>query len=224
MGRPPKGINGADDGKASGRDPAAGSSSQARRPQPIQPRPEHVIANELPLHPSLRSNNAEAGPSHTHHPVENGVDIGGDTIMRDVAEGLVQEQRRSLRGRAARSGLATDRAEAVAGGSEMSIIAGVNASGKGVKIGGAGKIGTGPGGVQRKKKKGDLEAVSRHQAGWTLADVPAQPGLLLSMSRCRPIPLLRWLSTVLPLHVPRAALASRRTPAGRDVVLQEVQG
>lgn len=92
------------------------------------------------------------------------MDPEGDSIMRDAAEGLVQEQRRSLRGRAARSGAALDGAvgrEGVGGGSEMSVIAGVSASGKGVKIGGAVKIGTGPGGVQRKKKKGDIDVVSR---------------------------------------------------------------
>lgn len=79
--------------------------------------------------------------------------------MQDADDGLVQEQRRSLRARAARSGL--DSAGDVAGGgSEMSVIAGVSASGNRVKIGATTKIGTGPGGVQRKKKKGDLDVVS----------------------------------------------------------------
>jgi hypothetical protein len=86
---------------------------------------------------------------------QNGMDFEGDSIMRDAAEGLVQEQRRSLRGRAARSGVTGEE-----GGSEMSVIAGVSASGKGVRIGGSVKIGTGPGGVQRKKKKGDMDSVS----------------------------------------------------------------
>lgn len=80
--------------------------------------------------------------------------------MREAAEGLVQEQRRSLRGRAARSGLNAEDGEVVGGGSEMSLIAGVSASGRGVKIGSSVKIGTGPGGVQRKKTRGDVNAVS----------------------------------------------------------------
>lgn len=91
--------------------------------------------------------------------------------MRDAAEGLVQEQRRSLRGRAARIGATGDGGSASGeGGSEMRLIAGVNASGKGVKVGGSAKIGTGPGGVQRKKKKGDVDVVSLleklHRGSW----------------------------------------------------------
>lgn len=139
-------------------------SSPSHRSAPYQSR-EHQDARAS--HPNVPPSNAEAGPSKPNK-LNNShgasarvpVDYEGDAIMQEAAEGLVQEQRRSLRGRAARSGLRDDGSEVVGGGSEMSVIAGVSASGRGVRIGGSVKIGTGPGGVQRKKTKGDVNVVS----------------------------------------------------------------